>query len=46
MTDAERADLVAFVGSNPEAGEIIAESGGIRKVRWALAGRGSGAAPG
>ena len=40
MSDAERADLVAFVGANPEAGEIIAGTGGVRKLRWALAGMG------
>jgi hypothetical protein len=32
--------LVAFVGANPEAGEIIPETGGVRKIRLALAGRG------
>jgi hypothetical protein len=40
MSDSERADLVAFVGANPEAGEIIPETGGVRKLRWALAGMG------
>jgi hypothetical protein len=40
MPDSERAALVAFVGANPEAGEIIPETGGVRKIRWALAGRG------
>jgi hypothetical protein len=40
MSDSEREELVAFVGSNPEAGEIIPETGGVRKIRWALAGRG------
>ena len=40
MTDSERAGLVAFVGTNPEAGEIIAETGGVRKIRWALQGMG------
>jgi hypothetical protein len=40
MTDSERETLVAFVGANPEAGEIISESGGVRKVRWALQGMG------
>jgi hypothetical protein len=39
MSDSERADLVAFVGANPEAGEIIPETGGVRKLRWALAGK-------
>jgi len=40
MSDSEREELVAFLGSNPAAGEIIPETGGIRKIRWALAGRG------
>lgn len=40
MSDSEREELVSFVGANPEAGEIIPETGGVRKIRWALAGRG------
>ena len=40
LSDAERAELVAFIGANPEAGEVIAETGGVRKVRWALPGKG------
>jgi hypothetical protein len=40
MSDSERAELVAFVGANPEAGEIIPETGGVRKIRWALEGTG------
>jgi hypothetical protein len=40
MTDLERETLVAFVGANPEAGEVIPETGGVRKVRWALEGMG------
>jgi hypothetical protein len=40
MSDLEREELVVFVGANPEAGEIIRETGGVRKIRWALAGRG------
>ena len=40
MSDSEREQLVVFVGANPEAGEIIPETGGVRKIRWALAGRG------
>jgi len=27
MTDAEREELVAFIGANPEAGEIMPETG-------------------
>ncbi len=40
MSESERSDLVVFVGANPEAGEIIPETGGVRKLRWALAGMG------
>jgi hypothetical protein len=40
IADSERQELVAFVDANPEAGEIIPDTGGIRKIRWALAGRG------
>jgi len=40
LSDSERADLVAFLGANPEAGQIIPETGGVRKLRWGLAGRG------
>jgi hypothetical protein len=40
LSDAERAELVAFIAANPEAGEVIPETGGVRKVRWALAGKG------
>jgi hypothetical protein len=31
---------VAFIAANPEAGEIIPETGGVRKIRWALPGMG------
>jgi mRNA-degrading endonuclease RelE of RelBE toxin-antitoxin system len=40
LSDAERAELVAFIGANPEAGEVLPETGGVRKIRWALAGKG------
>jgi hypothetical protein len=40
LSASERADLVAYVGANPEAGEIIRGTGGVRKLRWALEGRG------
>jgi hypothetical protein len=40
MSDLERAQVVGFLSRNPEAGKIIAETGGVRKMRWALAGRG------
>ena len=40
MSDAEREVLVAFVGANPEAGEIMPETGGVRKLRGAREGMG------
>lgn len=40
MPASEREELVVFVGANPESGEIIPETSGVRKIRWALAGRG------
>lgn len=40
MPESERANLVAFVAANPRAGDLIAGTGGVRKLRWALPGRG------
>ena len=35
-----RSELVVFLGMNPESGDITPETGGVRKLRWALPGRG------
>jgi hypothetical protein len=40
MSDAERSELVAFIAMNPETGKTIPETGGVRKIRWALPGKG------
>ena|ERR1017187_7776717 len=40
LDEEERSELVAFLGMNPEAGDIIPETGGVRKLRWAAQGRG------
>lgn len=40
LTDQQRADLVDHLARNPEEGDLIPESGGVRKLRWALEGRG------
>jgi hypothetical protein len=40
MTDAERSLLVDYLAYNPAAGDVIQGTGGVRKLRWALAGRG------
>jgi len=38
--DAEREAFVDFIAADPEAGDMIPETGGVRKVRWARAGTG------
>ncbi len=40
IPEAQRMDLVAFVAANPRAGDLIPGTGGVRKLRWALPGRG------
>jgi hypothetical protein len=39
-TDDERFEFVDFMARNPEAGDLIPASGGIRKVRWGRQGSG------
>ena len=38
--DADRHAFVDFIAANPEAGDMIPDSGGIRKVRWTRPGMG------
>jgi hypothetical protein len=38
--DAEREGFIEFIARNPAAGDIIPDTGGVRKVRWARAGSG------
>ena len=40
MTEAERAVLVDYLAYNPTVGNVIPGTGGIRKLRWGLEGRG------
>lgn len=40
MDDDERALLVDYLAHNPTAGDLVPGTGGIRKVRWGLEGRG------
>ena len=40
LTEEERDGLVTFLAANPEAGDIMPETGGARKLRWRMAGRG------
>jgi hypothetical protein len=39
-TDEERFEFVDFMAHNPEAGDLIPASGGIRKLRWGRRGTG------
>jgi hypothetical protein len=40
MSDEQRAEVVEMLARDPECGEIMQGTGGVRKVRVALAGRG------
>jgi hypothetical protein len=39
-TPEEFGDFCAWLALNPEAGDVIPHSGGCRKIRWMVAGRG------
>lgn len=39
-TEQERSSFVSFIAANPEAGDVVPGSGGVRKVRWGSVGRG------
>jgi hypothetical protein len=36
----ERLEFIDFIATNPEAGDIIPGTGGVRKVRWSRQGSG------
>jgi mRNA-degrading endonuclease RelE of RelBE toxin-antitoxin system len=40
LSDEEYAKLQATLRDDPEAGDVIPGSGGVRKLRWAMSGRG------
>lgn len=40
MTNDERTEAINMIAANPECGDIISGGGGIRKVRFAIGGRG------
>ena len=40
MNDTELSLLVNYLAYNPLAGDIVAGTGGVRKLRWGLEGRG------
>ena len=40
MSDEERTSAIYMIAANPECGDIVPGGGGIRKVRFAIGGRG------
>lgn len=40
LSEREKADLIDYLAEHPNAGVLIQGAGGIRKLRWAQAGRG------
>lgn len=39
-TEEERGEFAAHLSANPDAGDLVPESGGIRKLRWKRQGTG------
>lgn len=39
-TEEERGEFAAYIAEFPTAGDVVPQSGGIRKVRWRRAGKG------
>lgn len=39
-TEEERGVFAAYIAAHPAAGDVVPESGGIRKVRWSCSGSG------
>ena len=39
LSEDERAVLVDYLAHNPTAGDLVPETGGVRKLRWGLEGR-------
>lgn len=38
--DEDRMQFIGFIAGCPDAGDVVPGSGGVRKVRWGVAGRG------
>jgi len=39
-SEEERGQFAAWLAENPEAGDVVPGSGGVRKVRWTCSGQG------
>jgi hypothetical protein len=40
LDEDQRTLLISYLAAHPLAGDLIAGTGGVRKLRWAMAGRG------
>jgi hypothetical protein len=40
LSEREKEDLINYLAQQPRAGTVLQRTGGIRKLRWAQAGRG------
>jgi len=40
IAEKEKLELVTFLGMDPDAGDVIQGTGGVRKMRWAAEGTG------
>jgi hypothetical protein len=40
LTEEERSVLIDYLAHNPDAGDLVQGTGGVRKLRWGLEGRG------
>ena len=40
FSEEEKGELISFLAENPLAGDVIPDTGGVRKVRFAASGRG------
>ena len=40
MAESERDEVVSFLAANPDAGDVMPDTGGARKLRWRAPGRG------
>lgn len=43
LDEAEKSALVDYIAAHPTAGDLIAGTGGARKLRWAIGNRGKSA---
>lgn len=40
LTEEARRDIVDYLAANPKAGDLMEGTGGVRKLRWGIQGRG------